>query len=72
VSSNQDSAFLIAGIAVSIWSEFPDVGDLMLGFFHQMCPYLVPYYLPLRNNQGSHEDYFRFGQLSFKTQCLLF
>ena len=40
------SAFPIAAVAIGVWSNFPDVGDLILMRFYEECPFLVPFYIP--------------------------
>ena len=62
VSSNHDTAFPIAAVAVGLWVEFPDVGDAILAHFYRCCPYLVPYYIPKKEDQTS-EDYYRCAQI---------
>lgn len=42
-------------MALGIWSQFPDVGKLMLAHFYLACPYLVPYYLPRKEGQSVAE-----------------
>ena len=46
VASQGDAAFTTAAVAVGIWSEFPELGDLILAHFYSACPVLVPFYLP--------------------------
>lgn len=58
MSSNHESAFAIASVAVGVWCEHPDVGELMLAHFHKLCPYIVPYYKQLLKGQ-TEEDYYR-------------
>ena len=58
VSSNHESAFAIAMVAVGLWAEHADFGDLLLAQFHTVCPYIVPYYLPKQDGQ-SDEDYLK-------------
>ena len=57
VSSSSDSAFAIAAVAVGIWHEYPDVGELMLAYFYKKCPYLAPYYIPKQDDQSTDEYY---------------
>lgn len=38
--------FPYASIIVALWIEFPDFGTLFLAHLYQMCPVLVPYYVP--------------------------
>ena len=58
ISSNHESAFPVAAVAVGVWSECPAVGDLLLAYFHRRCPYLVPYHVPKQPAQTS-EQYYR-------------
>ncbi|XP_022106072.1 nucleoporin GLE1-like [Acanthaster planci] len=58
VSSNYESAFPFAAIAVTLWCEFPDVGELMLAHFYLKCPFLVPYHITKSQDQ-SNEDYYK-------------
>ena len=58
ISSNHESAFPVAAVAVGVWSECPAVGDLLLAYFHRRCPYLVPYHVPKQAGQTS-EQYYR-------------
>ena len=58
VSSNPDSAFAIAAVIVALWREFPKFGRLFLAHYFQMCPYLVPYYVPQQEGQ-SDQDYYK-------------
>nr|XP_006824341.1 PREDICTED: nucleoporin GLE1-like [Saccoglossus kowalevskii] len=69
VSSSHDSAFPIAAVAVGVWAEFPDFGDLLLAHFHLACPYLVPYYIPKKDGQ-SEEDYYKYVRYSFCSSIL--
>ncbi|CAH1273773.1 GLE1 [Branchiostoma lanceolatum] len=46
IASNHESAFPIAAVAVGVWIEFPDVGELLMAHFHRACPYIVPFYPP--------------------------
>ncbi|XP_033123549.1 nucleoporin GLE1-like isoform X2 [Anneissia japonica] len=58
VSSNHESAFVYAALTVAIMCEFPDMRDLILAYFYETCPYLIPYYIPKEESQSS-EDYFK-------------
>ncbi|XP_071848274.1 uncharacterized protein [Apostichopus japonicus] len=57
VSSNYESAFPFATLAVGLWCKYPDVGDLILANFHQQCPFLVPYHISKQENQSNEEYY---------------
>ena len=59
VASNHEAAFPIAAVAVGIWNEFPDVGDLILAHFHSACPVLVPLYIP-RSKDMSEADHMKY------------
>ena len=56
-SSNHDSEFAYASVAVGVWCKHPDIGDLILAYFHLRCPYLVPYYVPHNTNESLTEYY---------------
>lgn len=59
MSSNHDSAFAFASIAVGVWCKHADVGELILAYFYLRCPYLVPYYIP-HGADESREQYYKF------------
>lgn len=63
VSSNYKSAFPFAALAVGLWSQYPDVGDLILANFHHQCPFLVPYHIAKTENQSNEEYYKLLGYL---------
>ncbi|XP_025092807.1 nucleoporin GLE1-like [Pomacea canaliculata] len=58
VSSNHESAFAIAAIAVGLWAEFTEVGELLMSHLQELCPYVIPYYQPRLPGQSS-ADYHR-------------
>lgn len=58
VSSSPESAFCYATVMVSLWNDFPDFGQLILGYFYKSCPYLVPYHIP-REVGESDEDFYQ-------------
>lgn len=58
VSSSHESAFAIAAVAVGLWSEHPDVGELLMAHLQALCPYILPFYPPRLPNQSS-ADYHR-------------
>ncbi|XP_038054788.1 nucleoporin GLE1-like [Patiria miniata] len=58
VSSNYESAFPFAAIAVTLWCDFPDLGDLMLAHFYLKCPFLVPYHIT-KSQEQSNQDYYK-------------
>jgi len=58
ISSNHESAFPVAAVAIGVWCECPAVGELLLAHFHRRCPYLVPYHVPKKEGQTS-EQYYR-------------
>ncbi|KAL8619084.1 hypothetical protein ACOMHN_019356 [Nucella lapillus] len=64
VSSNHESAFAIASVAVGLWTEFPDVGELILAHLQALCPYVLPLYPPRLPNQST-EEYHK--SLGYKT-----
>ena len=53
ISSSFKSAFPFAAVALGIWAQFPDVGELILAYFYLKCPYLVPYYIPRKDGQST-------------------
>ncbi|XP_078611689.1 uncharacterized protein LOC144882047 [Branchiostoma floridae x Branchiostoma japonicum] len=57
IASNHESAFPIAAVAVGVWMEFPDVGELLMAHFHRACPYIVPFYPPRLDGQSDEEFY---------------
>lgn len=58
VSSKPETAFPIAAIAVALWNDHPDFGDLLLAHFHSTCPFTVPVFMPKTEGQ-SNESYYR-------------
>ncbi|XP_013383665.1 nucleoporin GLE1 [Lingula anatina] len=69
VSSNFESAFPIAMVAVGVWCMYPDFGDLLLAHFHIACPYLVPYYRPKEKGQSTEDYYKSLGYAVENGQC---
>jgi len=61
VSSNPESAFCYASVILSLWNDFPDFGRLLLAYFYEMCPYLVPYYIPKQVGETDEEFYRKLG-----------
>lgn len=55
VSSSYESAFAIATVAVGLWVNLPDLGELLLANFHLACPYIVPYYIPQEDGQSTED-----------------
>ena len=55
ISSSFNSAFAFGAVALGIWSQFPEVGKLILAHFYLACPYLVPYYMPKKEGQSTAE-----------------
>lgn len=58
ISSQPEAAFCYATIIVSLWNDFPQLGNLVLAHFYKSCPYLVPYYVP-RNVDESDEEFYK-------------
>lgn len=58
VSSKPKMAFPIAAVVVALWNEYPDFGDLLLAYFHNVCPFTVPVFIPKMVGQ-SNEDYYK-------------
>uniref|UniRef100_A0A8D9AB72 mRNA export factor GLE1 n=3 Tax=Cacopsylla melanoneura TaxID=428564 RepID=A0A8D9AB72_9HEMI len=50
--------FAYASVIVELWREFPDFGKLLLGAFHEQCPYLIPVFWPQQEGQ-SNEQYYK-------------
>lgn len=61
VSSNPEAAFPLAAVTVTLWAQFPDFGKLLEAYFHQLCPYLVPMFLPQKEGQTDKEFYMSRG-----------
>ncbi|CAH0552137.1 unnamed protein product [Brassicogethes aeneus] len=61
ISSNPESAFCYATIISSLWNDFPLLGNLILAYMFQACPYLVPYYIPQNVGESDEEFYQRRG-----------
>eukprot|EP00794_Sanderia_malayensis_P019191 gene19191-21113_t len=55
ISSSFNSAFSLAAVTLGIWVQLPDVGQLILAHMYTACPYLVPYYVPMKQNQPLEE-----------------
>ncbi|KAL1457857.1 hypothetical protein WDU94_008047 [Cyamophila willieti] len=53
--------FAYASVIVELWREFPDFGNLLLGAFHQECPYLIPVFWPQLEGQTNEEYYKSLG-----------
>ena len=58
VSSNHESAFAFAAIALALWQEIPDMGELLQHHFYRSSPFLVPYHIAKKEEQ-SLEDYYK-------------
>lgn len=61
VSSNPEAAFPLAAITATLWAQFPDFGRLLEAYFHKLCPYLVPMFLPQKEGQTDKEFYLSRG-----------
>lgn len=57
ISSNPEAAFNYAAVLVALWNDFPDFGKLVLAHFYEVCPYLVPWYVPRTADQTTEEYY---------------
>lgn len=57
VSSNPEAAFPLASVVISLWSHFPELGQLLQAYFFMECPYLVPMLLPQSEGQTDQEFY---------------
>jgi len=58
ISSNAETAFPFASVALALWDMFPDFGKLLLAYFFEFCPYLAPFY-PERTTGQSDKDYYQ-------------
>ncbi|VDH95689.1 nucleoporin GLE1 [Mytilus galloprovincialis] len=58
VSALHSSAFAIAAVTVGLLAEHPDILPMLLGHFHQLCPYTVPYHISKTDGQ-SREDFYK-------------
>ncbi|XP_012266243.2 mRNA export factor Gle1 [Athalia rosae] len=58
VSSKPETAFSVAAVAIALWNDYPDFGELLLAYFQNACPYLVPIFLPQQQSQ-SNDDYYK-------------
>lgn len=61
VSSNPEAAFPLAALTATLWAQFPDFGRLLEAYFHKLCPYLVPMFLPQKEGQTDKEFYLSRG-----------
>ncbi|XP_066144643.1 mRNA export factor Gle1 [Euwallacea fornicatus] len=61
VSSSPESAFSYATVMLSLWNDFLEFGQLLLAYFYQFCPYLVPYYIPRQVGDSDQEFYTKLG-----------
>lgn len=58
ISSNPEAVFCYSVIIIELWQTFPQFGKLLLAYFCQQCPYLVPFYIP-KTKDESDEDYYK-------------
>ncbi|XP_063539333.1 mRNA export factor Gle1 [Cydia strobilella] len=61
VSSNPEAAFPLAAVTAALWSQFPEFGKLLEAYFHRLCPYLVPMFLPQKEGQTDKDFYLSRG-----------
>lgn len=61
ISSNADTAHCYAAVLIALWHDFPDFGKLVLAYFFQTMPYLVPFYPPKISGQTDQEYYISLG-----------
>ncbi|CAH1405014.1 unnamed protein product [Nezara viridula] len=61
VSSKPDAAFAIASVALAIWGDFPDFGNLLVAAFYEACPYLIPIYWDKEEGMSDVEYYKKLG-----------
>lgn len=57
ISSRPESAFPLAAVTVALWSQFPEFGCLLEANFHRLCPYIVPMFLPQKENMSDKDFY---------------
>ena len=60
MSSHFEAAFPTAAVALGVWSEHLDIGDLLLASFYLTCPILVPLPIPAPP-QVTEGEYKRWG-----------
>lgn len=58
ISSKPEMAFPVASVAVALWNDYPDFGQLLLAHLGRACPYILPVFLPHLQGQ-THEEYYR-------------
>lgn len=61
MSSKPEAAFPIAAIAVALWNESPEFGELLLANFRVKCPFIVPAFFPRLTGQSDMEYYKSLG-----------
>lgn len=61
VSSSTEAAYPLAAVTVALWAQFPYFGKLVEAYFHRLCPYLVPMFLPQKEGQSDKEFYLSRG-----------
>lgn len=57
MSSKPDAAFAIASVALALWGDFPDFGNLLVAAFYEACPYLIPIYWDKEEGMSDVEYY---------------
>lgn len=58
VSSKPEAAFPIAAVAVALWNDFPEFGNILLANFRVTCPFIIPAFFPQLTGQ-SDKDYYK-------------
>ena len=58
VSSKPKMAFPVAAVVVALWNDHSDFGELLLSYFHNVCPFTVPIFMPKMVGQ-SNESYYK-------------
>ncbi|XP_015116990.1 nucleoporin GLE1 [Diachasma alloeum] len=49
--------YALAAVVVSLWSQYPDFGDLVLSYLHIHCPYIIPVVMPRFQGQSDENFY---------------
>ncbi|KAL7289651.1 hypothetical protein TKK_0016380 [Trichogramma kaykai] len=58
VSVKPELAFPFAAIAIALWNDWPDFGELLIARFHVKSPFFVPVFLSQSSDQ-SETDYYK-------------
>lgn len=58
VSSRPETAFQYSQLAITVIKQFPLFEDILIAYFYEKCPYLIPHYRSKSPTQ-TIEDYFQ-------------